>query len=202
MTDLSRPSRPKFELDTAMLDRLLAFIAPSADKGEAYRRARQRVESFFRWRGLSDPGRLADETLDRVARRLGEGEVFTNSPNAFLLGVARMVALEARRKDERRAPLVDVPAPESLDAERERRLEALERCLDALPTGERELLLSYHQDDRRARIDGRQALAARLGLAISTLRVRAFRIRERVERCVEARLGSETDSAPSTQRSR
>jgi len=46
------------------------------------------------------------------------------------------------------------------------------------------LILRYYQGEQRAKIENRRALAERLGLTINALRIRASRIRSRLEACV------------------
>lgn len=98
------PRQPGRVFEASTFERLLDFLGgtDATSKAEKYRQVRDRLESFFRWRGLGDASGLADDTLDRVARRVEAGEVRTSTPNAFVVGVARMVAaLEAGRKDRK-----------------------------------------------------------------------------------------------------
>lgn len=182
--------RPAFQLDTKSLERLLTFLGVEGST-EAWRRVHARLESFFRWKGLRDPGQLADETLDRAARRLMENAVRTEAPAAFLLGVARFVALESQRKapHEVSAERLAVPATSPDGDVDTDRMEALEKCLGTLPAAERDVVLQYYRhDDGRQRIDSRQQLAERLGIGLNALRIKAFRLRQRLEQCVEGRL--------------
>ncbi len=179
-----------FEAST--FERLLDFLGgtDATSKAEKYRQVRDRLESFFRWRGLGDASGLADDTLDRVARRVEAGEVRTSTPNAFVVGVARMVALEAGRKDRKDVNIDDrsIAAPAPAEPEDELRLRALDGCLEALVTAERNLVMSYYRDDGPSRIAGRAKLAQSLGTTVEALRVRAFRLRARLEQCVQGKL--------------
>ncbi|MCK6548043.1 hypothetical protein L6R52_19485 [Myxococcota bacterium] len=188
------PPRERWSLSGTELDGLLTFLAPlDADRGRAYARAAEMLESFFRWRGLPGARELADVTLDRVARKLAEGEVVTAAPMRYALGVARLVLLEETRRSAReRGQLATLVASEEERAGDEpmrddARMAALEDCARSLSDEDRRLLLDYHRDDGRARIDGRQALANRLGLTLNGLRVRTFRIRARLLKCIEAK---------------
>ena len=51
---------------------------------------------------------------------------------------------------------------------------------------ERELVVDYYRDARRQRIEGRRDLAARLGITMNALGIRACRIRSALETCVGA----------------
>jgi len=187
------PSNPRRTLEATAFEVLLDFLGggDAGARAQRYREVRDRVEAFFRWRGLGDAAGLADETLDRVARRAQAGEVRTAAPYAFVAGVARMVALEAGRKERREVTLEDRPlaAPPPDEPEDELRLRALDACLEALVKAERDLVMRYYRDDGPSRIAGRQRLAESLGTTVEALRVRAFRLRARLETCVGNRLG-------------
>lgn len=184
--------QPGRTLEASTFERLLDFLGgtDAASKAEKYRQVRDRLESFFRWRGLGDASGLADETLDRVARRVEAGEVRTSTPNAFVVGVARMVALEAGRKDRKDVSIDDrsIAAPAPAEPDDELRLRALDSCLEGLVTAERNLVLGYYRDDGPGRIAGRAKLAQSLGTTLEALRVRAFRLRARLEQCVQGKL--------------
>ncbi len=179
-------------VEASTFEGLLDFLGgtDATTKAEKYRQVRDRLESFFRWRGLGDASGLADDTLDRVARRVEAGEVRTSTPNAFVVGVARMVALEARRKERKDVTIDDrnLAAPPPAEPEDELRLRALDGCLEGLVTAERNLVLGYYRDEGPSRIEGRAKLAQSLGTTVEALRVRAFRLRARLEQCVQGKL--------------
>jgi hypothetical protein len=74
-----------------------------------YERLRRTLVRFFDWRGISPPDECADETLDRLARRLEEATRI-DDVRSYAYGIARIVLLERRRR----------PALDSLDETRER----------------------------------------------------------------------------------
>jgi hypothetical protein len=63
--------------------------------GEKYEAIRLRLAKFFDWRGAHFPDQLADETINRVIRKVESGE--TAGDRTILLGVARLVFLESLR---------------------------------------------------------------------------------------------------------
>jgi hypothetical protein len=169
--------------------RLLAALDPDrARAGARYEDLRRTLVRFFEWRGAPFPEQHADETFDRVARRLDEGLEIGNI-GGYCYNVARLILLETRKSnDARRVPIdsVSLAAPERVaDADdRERRLACLDRCLRALPHDGRELILDYYRLERRDRIDARRALAVRLGIRPEALANRALRLRDKLEHCV------------------
>jgi hypothetical protein len=60
---------------------------------------------------------------------------------------------------------------------REQRLECLDCCLHELKPEQRELVVEYYRDAKRQKIDRRRELAARLGISMNALGIRAWRIR-------------------------
>jgi DNA-directed RNA polymerase specialized sigma24 family protein len=62
--------------------------------------------------------------------------------------------------------------------------ECFEKCLLSLSAEERELILAYFKDDKDSQIKNRKNLAAQLGMTIHALRVRVFRIRQKLGNCI------------------
>jgi DNA-directed RNA polymerase specialized sigma24 family protein len=145
---------------------------------------------MFEWKGLAGCEDLADETLDRVARKLADGETIRAAePERYVAGVARMVALEAARAAKRARPLEHEPAaPAQADAVHRAEAERVERCLDEclakLPAPARELLIGYHVGDGGARIANRKRMSERMGIGLNALRIRMHRMRIELEACV------------------
>jgi DNA-directed RNA polymerase specialized sigma24 family protein len=186
---LTRPS-----LTREGLEGLLARLHPDREQAaEAYERIRARLLKFFDYRGCGAAEQAADETIDRVARRLAEGEsIRADDASPYFLGVARNVLREYWARPEGGWRSIDdvdaaeLPAPPEAvpDEDDERRWRCLEKCLDGLAAGARELVLEYYEWGRRERIGSRKELGQRLGLSLNALRIRAHRIRASLERCV------------------
>jgi len=174
-------------LDAAAFAALLARLDPDAERaGAAYEALRRALIGFFTWRGAGTPDELADETLDRLAARLGEGVAVENVPR-FARGIARLVLLEYwRRPDARSSSLDDVGVTHAVakDPPDDVLHGCLERCLSELPREGRELILGYYGGHGRHRIEGRKRLAAAAGASETALRNRAQRLRDRLEHCV------------------
>ncbi len=203
MRDATRPkleSKKGWELTADAFRQLLEWLDEGTDSGgEKYLEIRRRLASFFDRKNCLAPDDLADETLNRVARRLTEEGAITNTtPTHYLYIVARFVFLEYLRRSETGAVSLDSAsqpsaasvsvAPNSdLQASREEKekvLDCLEHCLDRLEPENRELILHYYYGEQRKKIENRQALAERLGLTINALSIRTCRVRARLEACV------------------
>src|SRR5215510_4016694 len=86
--------RRKWTLTQEAFDELLAALAPDQESaGEKYLEVRGNLIRFFEWRGCPFPEDHADETINRVAKRVSEGEQIRN-PAGYFLGAARMLLLE------------------------------------------------------------------------------------------------------------
>jgi DNA-directed RNA polymerase specialized sigma24 family protein len=176
-----------WELTGEAFAKLLAGLAPNPEQaGEKYEELRLRLIKLFDWRGAQFPEDCADETLNRVARKLAQGETIQDIPT-YCQGVARLVLLEKFKHPERqRADLEEIaplaaPEPEETDE----RQACFEHCLRELPLESRQLIMQYYQDEKRAKINNRAHLAERLGIPLNALRSRAQRIRDRLEQCLE-----------------
>ena len=82
------------------LARLLARLGPDEDRaGREYERLRRSLIRFFDWRGAWPSDECADETIDRLARKLQDTVV--EDVCGYAHGIARMVLLEWQRKPAR-----------------------------------------------------------------------------------------------------
>ena len=174
----------------------LSWLDEGVDsRGERYVAMRRRLAAYFDRRNCLSPDELSDETLNRVARRLEEeGSISDTPPARYCYIVARFVFLEHVRRtrhesaelDELRSPVAGPADPD--DETSQKLLDSLERCLQQLEGRDRELILEYYRGEQRAKIEGRRQLAARLGLTMNAVSIRACRLRDKLEGCVKASL--------------
>jgi DNA-directed RNA polymerase specialized sigma24 family protein len=201
--DAARPksgSKRNWELTADAFRQLLEWLDEGTDSaGARYLEIRRRLVSFFDRKNCLATEDLADETLNRVARRLKEEGAITNTtPAHYLYIVARFVFLEYLRRSESDPMSLDsgsqlaIPSVKfgpNLDfqvsrEDRDKLLDCLELCLDRLEPENRELILRYYLGEQRSKIENRRALAERLGLTMNALSIRACRVRSRLQGCV------------------
>jgi RNA polymerase sigma factor (sigma-70 family) len=180
----------RWSITQEAFDRFLSSLSDDREQaGLEYERVRGRLVLYFQCRGIASPEDHADETINRVARKLALGEE-VRDVTTYVFGVARLLLREATRKQERQLPLPETAAqPDSGPRENEEmeiQLACLRACLERLPPNNREIITQYYQEEKRAKINLRQALAERLGIPLNTLRVRACRIRDALQDCVTA----------------
>lgn len=169
----------------------LLWLAPTPEEAERqYETLRQGLTLFFRHRGCQDEEDLAEDTLLRVAAKFPAlGESYQGEPERYCYGVARFVLRETRRR-RTFEPLPDdfeTPDAQTDSLQKERCHACYETCLTTqLASSEQTWALEYYEGRGQARIENRRALAVRLQIKANDLRVRAHRLRAKLEACLRA----------------
>jgi DNA-directed RNA polymerase specialized sigma24 family protein len=176
-----------------------------------YLEMRRRLAVYFDRKNCPSADDLADETLNRVARRLEEeGVIVSTAPARYCYIVAKFVFLESRNEEQRKPVSLDalsdqgrsrvLSSAEGCESDQkqteESRLLCIERCLQRLEPHDRELIFQYYHGEQRAKIENRQRLAARFGLTANALSIRACRIRSKLETCARQCMESMENSGP------
>jgi DNA-directed RNA polymerase specialized sigma24 family protein len=191
-------SQQNWSLTQSAFRRLLSWLDEGVESGgEKYLETRRRLVQYFDRKNCLSPNELADETLNRIARRLAEEGAITGTPPLrYCYIVAKFVFLEYYRRPARAEVSLDglrnprdlpshpAAAQADLVADAERRSCCLENCLHKLSAHNRQLILEYYQGDQRTKIDNRRNLALKLQLTMNALSIRACRIRDALEDCV------------------
>jgi DNA-directed RNA polymerase specialized sigma24 family protein len=186
--ETGRSRRFGSQLTREALDVLLRRLHPDpAEAGREYIKLRNKLIAYFDFEKCPEADTLADEVLDRLARRLRDGEQVERI-GAYSLGVARLVALETRQRETTTNRKIheflrisaDVGSPE-----KQAGLDCLDHCLARLPAESRALILAYYSGDHAERIDNRKQIAQQLGMHGAALRNRALRLRAGLERCLK-----------------
>ncbi len=186
-------SRQKWTLTQEAFDKLLLALGEDRDSGsQKYLEIRTNLTRFFEWRGCSFPEDHADETINRVAKKVAEGEEILN-PAGYAMGVARLLLLEIIKGRQReQSALNELGTASEVYVEPddgEGRLTCLKQCLQSLSPDNRDLILQYYQGEKSEKIRNRKNLLEKLGVPVNTLRMRALRLRERLQGCVEECVG-------------
>jgi DNA-directed RNA polymerase specialized sigma24 family protein len=197
----SIPRKKEWIITQEAFDRLLAELHPDSERaGEQYEKIRQKLVKLFQWRGCAIAEECADETLNRAAQKICEGTtLWADDPYSYFHGVALNVLREYWRSPEQTAETLEEMAPsrirsadpeelllrETEHLEKERLLECLDQCLQKLPPESVHLITRYHQGEEALDKVRRKELAGALGIPLNALRIRAYRIRVEIEKCVE-----------------
>ena len=182
-------ARQKWTLTQEAFDKLLIALGGDRDSAaQKYLEIRSNLMRFFEWRGCSFPEDHADETINRIAKRVVEGEEILNY-SGYAMGVARLLLLEINKGRQReQLALAEIGTAsefyEEADTD-ENRLTCLRSCLQTLSNDNRDLILQYYQGEKGEKIQNRKKLMDSLGIPVNTLRMRALRLREKLQSCVE-----------------
>lgn len=186
MSDISIKESEEFQT-------LLDWLSEDREKAAAeYIKIRDGLMRFFRFKGCSDTQTLADETLDRVAKKI---HTFDESGNVkkitIIYGFANNVSHEhlRKRKNERErlknSELNKKNIYESYAEENELGLECMNVCLRELSDEDRAIFIEYYAPENAKNSVARKKLAGRLGCEMNALHVRVFRIRKVLMKCIE-----------------
>jgi len=187
--------KKEWTLAPAAFRHLLQWLDEGTDSaGQKYLEMRRRLVAYFDRKSCGAPDELADETLDRVARRLiEEGAIESETPAKYCYIVARFVFLEHLREAQKATSVLDEIRRQRhgndstaavVDDDKEKMLDCLERCASKLEPVNRELITRYYVGRERVKIENRRRLAESLGITINALAIRACRVRDTLEACV------------------
>ena len=175
---------------------LLTLLHPDeAQAAVEYHNLHQRLTRFFDWNNVEDPTALADDALDRLAKRAAESSMNNGVHNvsAFALGIARHLLQEEARRQQKSGEInrhwqamessrTEEPESEAMD-------EALQHCLEKLRPERRRLIEAYYNYEDSEKIRTHQQLAEAEGLSLNALRNRVLRTRQELEACLRKQLG-------------
>ncbi len=189
------------DLNAESFEKLLDRLDPSGEQaGRKYEDLRLKILKFLLWQGSphSYAEGLVDTTIDRIASKISDGELVENI-NAYAVAVARFVWLEFSRK-HKEDPTDDFTGAgdasfDDIHDSDDPRMGCLNRCLSHLGTtaGDRQLIVGYYDTDSGAKVkEVRRKLAESLGIEQNALRVRACRLRTRLESCITDCVGDVT----------
>jgi DNA-directed RNA polymerase specialized sigma24 family protein len=176
--------RTKWELNQESFEALLQWLNSDREQaGKRYEDIRGRLIKIFSARGCAEPDLLADETMNRVTRRVEEiSQTYEGDPALYFYGVANKIHMEQLRKQRPIETLPPVPVPDMDDYEEE--YVCLESCMGHLPARTRDLLLQYYEHEQQNKIAQHQRLADRLGIGLNALRIRVHRARQVLRKCI------------------
>ncbi|NJM52944.1 MAG: hypothetical protein HC846_05835 [Blastocatellia bacterium] len=129
---------------------------------------------------------MADEVFDRVCRKLKDiAPNYEGKKELYFYGVARKIHLEAQNKAKTTELDIDhLAIKNNVDEELNIHYQCLEKCLQKLSAEDRNLVIGYYQHEKSAKIDYRKEIAERLEITIDNLRIKIFRLRNDLKKCV------------------
>jgi len=135
-------------------------------------------------KGFSDAEDLADETINRVMKKLPEiQDTYVGEPARYFHGVGRFIIREMVRRKE---VAVDELPVSLVEAEvHSDEYDCLLKCLRFLQSDKRDLILDYYVYDGRDKIAQHRRMATELGITEGALRGRAHHVRGNLEKCIQ-----------------
>jgi RNA polymerase sigma factor (sigma-70 family) len=180
--------KTNWELTEASFKLFLAWLDTDEDAAaRKYEAIRRDLIKKFNDRRCAVSEDLADETLDRVIRRLPAMiDSYHGEPAAYIHAAARSVYFDhlEKRWDPLPEKLPDQSRPEE-DYRDERKHECQDRCVNKLDPEDRTLVLQYYREDKQAKIDHRKRLAEALGIELEAMRTRMHRLRKQLRLCIQ-----------------
>ena len=180
-----------WKLTTIDWERLLRWLDQDPQRAEErYLELHQRLTTFFINRGAPNAEELADETFNQATGPLLKlQETYEGDTAHYLFKIAQRLWSKTNQERQKHTELaaaetqnwLQPPASDQL----EREAACLESCLQTLTSEQRDLILRYYQEDKRSKIDQRKQLAEDLGISAVALRLRARRIRQDLQLCLE-----------------
>jgi DNA-directed RNA polymerase specialized sigma24 family protein len=133
---------------------------------------------------LSDAEDLADETINRVMKKLPEiRDTYVGKPVKYFHGVGRFIIRETGRRKE--VAVEEVPGISTEPEVHSDEYDCLVKCLRFLSRDKRELILDYYIYDGRDKIAEHRRMAGELGISEGALRGRAHHVRGNLEKCIQ-----------------
>jgi hypothetical protein len=187
---------PEVLMDSSQASRgfslLLTLLDPEPETAPVkYIELREKLVRILLWKGCPEVAAdsLSDAVLDRIATKLAGGEEVKDL-SAYSAGVLRFVWLEYSRKSKEDATddLPEAALTDDLAEDPDQRLSCLRKCMIEICKSDvdRRLIVGYYDtktaDEKNK--EARRILAQALGFSATALRVRACRLRDKLENCI------------------
>jgi len=183
---------PKEPLN-AEADPWRAFEGDDRDIVERFRSLQKKLIFFFERQRCSDPEELADETLERVVRKMCEGTEIQDllrysygvAKNVFREYVRREKAKHKYLDDQRHYTKAEVEDDVADKAAQEQRLQCLEECKGRFNKQDYWILYEYYRYNGQRKLEHRRKMAEELKITRAALTLRVFHLKQRLRRCID-----------------
>ena len=180
------------KISDAKFEALLNWLSADSElAGVEFERIREGLVRYFRYRGCVDSIGLADETMNRVIKKIDTLDLEQPVDNITIFyGFAKYVHHEYLRDNNgnhyqlnEEFPIKQVEEITATYSEKE--LICLDNCLNELSVDEKKLIVKYFSKEKDEKILLRKKIMKDLGINANTLHVRVYRIKERLKKCVQ-----------------
>jgi len=173
------------EINPEAFEKMLLWLDENRDAaGNKFEAIRLRLIKIFDYRQCTNSEELTDLVFDRVLQKIDENAITDGgNPSLYFYAVANNIYRENLRKP------ITVELPEDIARDEAEEgfqpyYECLKKCLKTLSSEKHRLIIGYYEEEKRAKIDFRQNLAKSVGISLTKLHSRVFRIRTSLQQCV------------------
>ncbi len=176
----------KWEIDQGAFEKMLNWLHDDREiAGKKYEAIRIRLIKILSYRGCNKADELADETFDRVAKKIDSlADSYVGKPELYFFGVANNVYREFLREPKlQELPYALQHQEVEIQADFPEYI-CLQKCLKTLPREKRDFIVNYYEGEKIGKIDNRKDIAEDMNVKLGGLRVRAYRLRAKLQKCV------------------
>ena len=168
-------------------EKFLHWLDKNREKaGQKYELIRDKLVQIFYARGCLIGEELADECIDRVIKKIDTlAKTYEGDPALYFYGVAKYVFLEYTRKAKTEELPEIVAQTENTETDNETDLKCLDDCLKKLNAEQRDLILGYYENKKIPKKERGKIIEKDLKITNENLRVRIFRIKKILKKCIE-----------------
>lgn len=194
-----------YSLNKKRLQKLLSFFDRDEEKaGKKYEEVRKLLIKKLEFQGSPTPESHADLCIDKVARQLADENLqLDENYKYYFLQVANFTlndywkSREHKKKETlddklpNELPFIDLrvkekekEAEELSEKERKIKFDCMKKCLDKLKEPDKNLIIDYYQliNDENNK-EQRENLAKKYGISLKNLRVKIYRMKEKLKIC-------------------
>lgn len=172
-------------LTKSNFENLLEWLSRDREiAGQKYEAIRFKLKKFFYAKGCTHAEELADETIDRVIKKIDFLQKnYCGEPILYFLAVAKKVFLEYTRKIcERELPENIADRRQFYSNEMENLFLCLNESLNQIPSEQRRFILEYYSGEKKDKMQRCQQLSQDKHISYPAMRVQAYRIRNKLQK--------------------
>ena len=169
---------------------LLWFSTDRETAGAKYEEIRNGLVRYFDFKGCADAEALADETINRVARKFTSFDTNNNHKHiTYFYGFASKVFLEylkkAENKSEELSDNFKLIEDKFGNEEIETKHNCLDKCLNKLSDEDKAMAIGYFGKEKSEKFEHRRQIAKRMNITIGNLHVKVYRLKATLKNCIE-----------------
>lgn len=172
-------------------DKLLNWLSPDRHAaGIRFEQIRDGLIRYFRIKGCHEAEMLADESMNRVIKRINELDLMTGAaPTSIFYGFANKVFLEYVRSEKTRTiqlnDAFELTFVGSAQLPVDMAIDCLRQCMNDLHNSDEQLIIEYYSEDKQAKFELRRQIAVNKKMAMGALHTKIHRIKGTLRPCVE-----------------